>query len=191
MKKSLTFLVVVFVIVSCKKDKSTVSTSTPAEGRYTLSKVSDISPLMVFTVNGQINAPNHPSAQDEDMVNFEDYLQEELVPEVTGNSLRFGPNNKVTLEAPNQEAQEVPYERVGNLYLVDDYLVFELINNKMILRNYEYLVVKESNNPDGTSVYFGSGGGGVYTGELKDIVIANLSQGDTAAVRSYNLVFEK
>ncbi len=179
----LSTLVVATLFSACKKDEKEPEVTYPQV--YKFESATNASAISVFTKTAVINATNHPSATDPEIVNFNTYLAEENT-FYTGLTYTLIDANHVKVHDNSGDPDTtVTYTQSGDNLVMGGLLTFKKTDATLALENY-FWVTRYTGNGDRYS------SGGILDGSsLKDAVQADMDAGDTTAARSYDLVFKK
>ncbi len=178
-----------FMLVSCEKPENAAQSSERVYPiTYTFSGAESISAIRMYNSTGSINgASNHPSAQEESIKNFNPYFTTDIAPSYQELSFKFISSNKVVAIDPTAANDTGSYVRIGNEIIVEDLIKFIEKDGKLILNQLIYSIVSKQDNV--TSVQ--SGVLPIYESFDADMKEIMIDKPDTAAARTFDLVFKK
>lgn len=182
MKKLLPILLIAFLGFSCKKDRHEKSYATnSASERYLFTSIRDISPIRVFTYSDEIHDLNCRSASDiriASINSFQDFTNSRF----TGTFITFLGENKLAI-GDATDFDTIPITQSGDKIMYMGFPILTRSENSLIMSQYFAL----TKTPNGEKLDWGIIGNEDY----KNTIHNGLSYGDTAAARSYKLVFQK
>ncbi len=178
-----TLIAAIILFTGCKKDKPAGKTNMnfgyPIA--YKFESASGTAPIRVFSKIQEINAPNHPSATDDELVNFAPYLQNQ-----------FNLYDGMTITLINGSQFIVKYETLadtgiyfksGDFLTLNGLVYFRQTATALIL-NRCYSVTKNEFGRDDADINIGER-------TLPEAVQHLMGESDTTAARAYDLIYKK
>lgn len=185
MKKLLFLFSAALLLVACGDDDSG---KPDFPQTYTYSGASNVSDISLYNTSGIISGTNHPSADIAFIANFNDSIATQVDPEFAGTMFTLLSETEVRLSSAGETDTTVTYTRNnGNISFGEGILTFTLnaSGNNFII-NYFAFAIQDAQGFS-TTTGFSSISTNIQD-ELNNFVLV---EGDTAAVRTFDITFSK